>query len=886
VRTVSQRAPPGPLPTGTLTLLLSDVEGSTRLWEQHPESMRTALARHDELVEQAVTDNGGHVVRPRGEGDSRFAVFVRASDGIQAAARIQRALYGERWRLPAPLRIRIAVHTGEVDLRGGDYYGSTVNRCARMRDLARGGHVLVSSATHGLVRDRLPHELSLRSLGTHALRDLAEPEHVYQLVIAGLPDEQPPLAAGASIVAPVAPLIGRERDLEQLLGLVGNPAVRLTTLIGPGGVGKTRLALALAESLHAQFAAGHSFVDLSQVREPSLVWPSVARALGLRDEGQELLPELIQRHLRAQHRLLVLDNLEQVLDVAPSIAQLLEVCPQLKLIATSREPLRVRAEHTFEVGPLALPDAAGSVRPEAVWQSPAVRLLVERTQASDPAFQLTERNAAAVVELCARLDGLPLALELAASQLRVLPVEVLLGRLAERLNAPRGLRDMPRRHQSLRLAIDWSYELLDAPQQTLFRRLAAFSGGCSLAAAEAVCCVADDVSVLDGIVALVDRSLVRRIPGADGEARFTFLETIRDYAHERLVLSGEQTAIAQRHLEYCTELAEAGRSFLPGQAQIAWLDAVERDHDNIRAALRWAIDRHAAEPAVYLAGRVAKYWSARGAVVEGRAWLDAALSIEPVVESPARAAALMRAGNMAWQQADSDSARLLIEGGLRLARALNEPSIVASCLAQLGWIAESQGQTDQAVAYLEDSLASARQGGDRRAMAVAQHNLGCCWLAMGDVGRAQPALEQSLETFREFDDLINIADGLMPLGDIERRLGNHAGAEHYFSESLRIADQLSDMPMIASSLESIGGIACVTGRAERGVRLFAAADAIRSTIGVPHTGPERTVHEADLAVARAALGAERFAESWAAGQRLNREHAIEFALDRDELAPP
>jgi predicted ATPase/class 3 adenylate cyclase len=874
-----QRPPQTTLPTGTLTLLLTDVEGSTRLWEQHPESMRSALARHDELVEQAVGENAGQVVRPRGEGDSRFAVFVRASDAIVAAAGIQRALHDEPWPLPVPLRVRIAVHTGEVDLRGGDYYGTSVNRCARVRELGRGGQVLVSRATQALVRDQLPRALRLRSMGEYVLRDLAQPEEIFQLVVDGLPDEYLPLVGSSAVnAAPVTPLIGRVRELGQLLELMANPGVRMLTLIGPGGVGKTSLARATADSPWSPFGANYSFVDLSQLHEPDLVWPSVAHALGLRDEGQELPLDLIERQLRAQRRLLVLDNLEQVLGIAPALARLLEACAHVKVLATSREPLRVRAEHVFEVSPLALPEPGVTPRLAALHQSAAVQLLVERARASDPDFELNERNATAVAQLCARLDGLPLALELAASQLRVLPPELLLQRLGERLNVARGMRDMPTRHQSLRLAVDWSYELLDEPQRTLFARLAVFSGGCSLGAAEVVCCVDGDLSVLDGLVALADRSLVRRGHGAEGEARFAFLETIRDHARERLIASGEQHSVERRHVECFTALAEKARSFLRGEAQVRWLDSIEGDHDNIRAALRWAIDQEDSDVAVRIAGRVAKYWSARGAVAEGRAWLDAALAIKPLVESAARAVALMRAGELAWQQADVEHAAPLIEAGLRLARAMDEQNVVSSCLAQLGWMAQSRGELEQAVAYLEESLACARRAGDQRGAAVALHNLGCCWLDIGDLDRARPALEQSQATFQEIDDLGNIADGFLPLGDLARRSGDSAAAEHYYRESLRLAEQLGNLQLIANSMEGVASIACLTNRPERGAQLSAAAATIRTAIGVPQAQLEAQVVEADLATARAALGQDRFTAAWSSGQLLDRQGAIALAL--------
>jgi class 3 adenylate cyclase len=393
-RTATRDQPASVLPIGTVTFLLTDIEGSTRLWEQQREGMRAALARHDALIERLVAEHGGVVVRPRGEGDSRFAVFAQASAAVAAAGAIQVALHREVWPLPEPLRVRIGLHTGEADLRDGDYYGGAVNRCARLRALAHGGQVLLSGTTTALVRDQLPADIALHGLGTHRLKDLPEPETIFQLLHPELPCEFPPLQSDGpqrgAFPAQANRLIGRERELEEILGYLRRPAVRLLTLTGPGGVGKTRLALAAAECLQDGFAGGTWFVDLSALRDPGLVIPTIAHVLGLREVGAQPVLEQLQVHLRGRNLLLLLDNFEQVLEAGPDVAALLTTCPGLKVLVSSREQLRLSWEHIYPVAPLEVPDLANLPGPNVLEQVPAVALLVQRAQAAAPAFKLDD----------------------------------------------------------------------------------------------------------------------------------------------------------------------------------------------------------------------------------------------------------------------------------------------------------------------------------------------------------------------------------------------------------------------------------------------------------------------------------------------------------------
>src|SRR5919202_547993 len=480
------------LPTGTVTFLFTDIEGSTALWEQQPAAMRHALVRHDALVEQFVAAHQGQLVRPRGEGDSRFAVFARATDAVAAAAALQQAFYTEPWPTPTPLRVRIALHAGEADLRAGDYDGTAVNRCARLRAAAHGGQMLVSQATYDLVREHPLAGIELRDLGEHRLKDLQQPEHIFQLVIDGLASTFPPLATVErrpnNLPAQLTSFVGREQDVAAVHQSLRNPHVRLLTLTGPGGIGKTRLALQVAATLSDTFADGVWFVDLAPLTDPALVAPTIARALGVKETPDQSLVVGLRTHLQRKELLLVLDNFEQVAAAAPLLTDLLTVEDRLTLLVTSRVVLQVSGEHVYLVPPLPVPAgiaAGGAV--EKLTHYAAVALFIQRAQAAKPDFQLTPEAVPAVAEICVALAGLPLAIELAAARVRLFPPQTLRTRLTRRLTVlTAGARDLPARQQTLRATIDWSYHLLSAAEQTLLARLGVF-GGWTLEAAEAIC---------------------------------------------------------------------------------------------------------------------------------------------------------------------------------------------------------------------------------------------------------------------------------------------------------------------------------------------------------------------------------------------------------------
>jgi predicted ATPase/DNA-binding CsgD family transcriptional regulator len=682
----------------------------------------------------------------------------------------------------------------------------------------------------------------------------------------------------APVPRPLTPLVGRAQEIAAVGALLHDPSVRLLTLTGPGGVGKTRLALQAVVGTEDDFAEGVRLVPLAAVRDPALVIPTIAQTLGLLDVGDSSPTELLTTYLRDRELLLVLDNVEQVVAAAPGLAEVLARCPKLKVLATSREPLRIAGEQEFPVPPLALPDSPKASSPTELAGYGAIVLFVQRARAVRPDFALSDQNAATVAEVCARLDGLPLAIELAAARLRHLRLDALLGRLELRLPLlTGGPRDAPARLRTMRDAIAWSHDLLAPEEQRLFRRLAVFAGGFTLTAAEAVAFGRADQATdsLDGIALLADKSLLRSVDQAD-EPRFAMLETVREYGLERLEASGEAESVRKRMAAWYVGLAERVLPELFGPDQRDWLDRLETEHDNLRAVLEWALDRGRAADAQRLVASASRFWYVRGHLSEGRVWAERALAAGPA-PGAVRAAALIVAGWLALEQGDRQRAVARLEEALAQARAVDHPMWTAQALTLLGLAAEERGRYAEAQAHHQDALRLYRTLGDRVWLPLALNHLGVVAYEQGDIERAMHRFEEALASFRAAGNTFGIGVVLVNLAKLERERGDFARAADLFAESLALRWEQGDRMGIAGCLRGLASVAAMTHRHERAARLFGAAEAVRETLGLPPPRHHAQYGQA-VARARAGLGDEAFAAAWAAGRALPLADAVAEAM--------
>jgi predicted ATPase/class 3 adenylate cyclase len=801
------------LPTGTITLLFTDIEGSTQLLQQLGDRYATVLAESRRLLREAFQQWNGHEVDT--QGDAFFIAFARATDAISAAVAGQRALANHPWPDGAVVRVRMGLHTGEPSLVPEGYVGIDVHHAARIMDAAHGGQILLSHTTRQLVEHNLPDGVSLRDMGEHRLKDLQQPSHLFQLVIAGLPAEFPPLktldALPNNLPVQPTPLIGREKEVDAIGQLIRRDDVRLVSLTGPGGMGKTRLALQVAAELSDLFADGVYFVDLAPISDSALVIPAIAQTLGLWERGSLSMLERLKEELRQKRMLLLLDNFEQVIDAAIDIADLLAACPQLKLVVTSRTVLRVRAEREFIVPPLSHPDPAQVPDISTLSQFEAIALFIQRAQAVRPDFQLTAINAPAVVEIAARLDGLPLAIELAAARMKLLSPEALLARLSQRLQVlTGGVRDVAARHQTLRNTIEWSYNLLDAEEQQLFWRLSIFVGGCTLEAVEAMYATLGDGAepVLDTVASLVDKSLLqRREQGSRAGSRIVVLETIREYGLERLSASGEMEMVRQAHAAYFLAQVEKEGRDLPSSEYEAWLDQKEQEHDNLRAAMQWSLEQPEArkEIALRLGGGLRSFWYNRGYLSEGLDFLERALAESDEVVAAVRATALYAAARLYEVRGEYDRAEPLLIKGLALYRELGDMARIGLSLHLQADIAWRRGDLAMARSQAEESFAIFRQLDDKGSIASLLLHLGALAADQGEYTKAFTLLGESLAINRELGVKSSVADSLFNLARASYFSGNDlAKARQLLEESFAIFTELGDM-------ESLGYCLCLSG---------------------------------------------------------------------------
>ncbi len=781
----------GLLPTGTVTLLLADVENSTGLWESHPEQMTAAFARLDHVLSDLLTAYGG--VRPveQGEGDSFVVAFARASDAVACAFQLQRAPL-------APISLRIGVHTGEVQLRDeGNYIGSTINRTARLRNLAHGGQSVLSGTTEDLVVDALPADAWLTDLGTHELRGVARPERVVQLCHPDLRNDFPPLRTAKSIAAHNIPsqftsFVGRGPQVSEVRKLLAQN--RLVALTGAGGVGKTRLAVEVANHLAAEYADGVWFVDLAPITDPDLVPITAARALGLPDQPGRSTMDTLNRFVRDRRLLVVLDNCEHLLDpCAELVVALLGGAQGLTLLTTSREPIGVTGEATWRVPSLPVADEA-------------VELFADRARLAQTGFTVTDANAAVVAEICRRLDGIPLAIELAAARVRALSLGEILASLHDRFRLlTGGSRTAVRRQQTLRASVDWSHALLTEPERVLFRRLAAFLGGFDLEAARAIAGSGEveRFQVLDLLTLLVDKSLVTA-EHAGGATRYRLLETVRQYAQEKLVESGEADAVRSRHRDHYTALAGLLDAPAGGDYERC-LEQAESEIDNLRAAFGWSCENSAIEPALTLASSLQPLWIARGRVREGLAWFDTVLTDD--IAQNGEVAAAVRARALADQAvlAMVSSAAHSVDRArhaLKLARDLDDPALLTRALTACGFTAAYNAEL--AGAYFAEALDLARELHDRWRLSQILAWQADAAIAAGDPIAARAAAEEGRDLAEALGDGSNSRHCRMCLGIAQIWQGDLAGAVAQFRAAAAEAQAAHDALHVAAHLAHQG----------------------------------------------------------------------------------
>jgi predicted ATPase/class 3 adenylate cyclase len=911
------RADESVLPSGTVTFLYSDIEGSTQLLRQlGTQAYAEMLDACQQLLRVAWSTHRGYEVDALG--DKALVAFSRAGDALAAAYQAQSALATYAWPAGATVRARMGLHSGTPMLAADHYVGLDVQRVARVAASGHGGQVLLTEATRALVESQMPSGARLRDLGHYWLKDLQHPEHLFQVVLPHLAAEFPPLRAlnrhPYDLPTQPTPLVGRDSEVTAVRRLLRRKGVRLVTLTGPAGVGKTRLALEVATGQLRAYADGVCFVRLSRLSNSDLVVPTVAQTLGLRETGSQPVADTLQAHLRDKRLLLVLDNFEQVVEAAPKVAALLAESSGLRVLVTSRAALHLSGEHEYPVPPLALPEPARLPTLERLTQYAGVSLFVQRAQAVQPDFQLTPANAPAVAAICTQLDGLPLAIELAASRVRLLPPLALLKRLEQGLALlAGGARDLPERQQTMERAIAWSYDLLAAGEQRLFRRLCVFVGGCTLEAAEAVCTAVGDiedlgVEVLDGLGSLVDKNLVRLREEANGP-RFGPLHVIREYGLERLGASGEVEVLQRAHAAYYLGLAEEAEAcMLRHEQEAVWLMRLEVDHDNLRAALSWAREREEVELGLRLASALWWFWHVRGYTSEGRSWLEGLLAmagggqtnkgagrsnvtcgghrsdvqesgLDTSVQGTVWAEALFAAGTLAAVQGDRGRAIQLLEESLALRRALKDTHNLTSTLNNLGFAAYENGDLARAISCLEESVAIDLKIGKPMERSAALANLGEIAYYQGDLERAVTRLEEALAVARQADDALGIANILCNLGRVAHRQGDLARATELLREGLKLRQQLSDRRGIAESLEYLASATATRGMGVLTARLLGAAEGLRSALGVPQPDREREETEHATVQMRTVLGEPAWAAAFADGRELPLEQAIQEALD-------
>lgn len=801
------------LPTGTVSFLFSDIEGSTRLLQQLGDEYARILTDHRRLLRSTFQAHRGQEVDT--QGDAFFFAFPRARDAVEAALAAQRVIAHHSWPNGIVVQVRMGLHTAEPLKTEDGYVGMAVHRAARICAAAHGGQILLSPATRELVEEDLPAGTVLRDLGEHLLKDLSHPQRLFQVVAPGLPSDFPPLRTLQSVPnnlpRQLTSFIGREQEITEIKDLLTRS--HLVTLTGTGGSGKTRLAMRAVADVLDHYPDGIWVTELATLSDPALVAQAVVSALGVREQPGRPLSDTLIEYLHPRTLLLVLDNAEHLLSSCATLADmLLHRCPNLKILTTSREPLKVEGEYIYPVHPFPVPPP-GTMPVTTLVQSDAIRLFTDRASAAQADFRVTQNNGIAVAQICHLVDGIPLAIELAAARVSALSVEQIATRLDDQFRLlTNGRRTALPRHQTLRATMDWSYDLLSVPERVFLRRLSVFVGGFTLEAAEAVCS-GDGIEphqMVDSLTHLVDKSLVVA-DVRDGEPRYRMLETMRQYSREKLLEFGEAPATNRRHQDWFLSLAERAAPLLLGPDETRWLNRLEAEHDNFRSALTSSQVAGEIEEEVRLAGALGFFWYIRGHLSEGRGRLQAALVRSGSSPPSGKAKALVAAGLLAYGQGDYEAARPLFEESLRIFRELDDRWGIGLSVDGLGTVARVQGDYSAARSLHEESLTIFRELGDMWGIATSLGNLGLVAINQSDYATARSHYAESLRVFRELRHKRGIASSLDNLGGVASVLGEYMVARPLFEESLEIFRELGDK-------EGIGWALLDLGRAESHLR--------------------------------------------------------------------
>ena len=921
-------------PSGTVTFLFTDIEGSTRLAQEHPNEMPELLARHNAILNQAIEMYHGFVIRI--VGDSFSAAFHTAGEALSAAREAQRKLQHESWS-PAPINVRMGIHTGSAQLRddpqwqGASYEGyGTLALTQRVMSVGHGGQILLSQTTRDLVKDRLPDGTELRDMGEHRLKDIVRPEHIYQVAAPDLLSEFPPLTTletfNHNLPAQLTSFIGREREIAEAQELFAS--TRILTFIGPGGTGKTRLCLQVAGQI-SEFKDGVWLVELAQLADPTYVLSAIASTFKIRELQGARLIDTVTDYLRGKQLLLILDNCEHLVETCARLSEhFLQACPKLKIVTSSREALGINGETLYRVPSLSLPEEVEDLRDAGqltrdLMRYEATRLFSERAAKANPQFRLTSENAPAVTQVCKRLDGIPLAIELAAARVKLFTPQQIAERLDDRFRLlTGGSRTALPRQQTLRALIDWSYLTLNEMEQDVLRRLSVFSGGWTFEAAEAV---AGTLEAMDGLSGLVNKSLVNVEEKGD-ESRYRYLETIRQYAMEKLLESGDAVEVRNRHLVHFLEYSRRAEQHFGTAQRLLWLNRLEAEHDNLRSALGWGLESNP-ESALQMVCSLSTFWMSRSHLTEGCNWCQAAITrtedsaLVRDKMDPTRARAYTTLAMLSVNRGEHTIGQIAAKQSVALARQLDDPLTLVHALTFLGFSSTFLGHValafdslhesedicrklgykaelanvlqalayvelevhgldaaEQLQSYMEESLALSQGSVDPEAAVRTEGILARLAFYDGDLSEARRHADRMLDLHKEMGDQLRVTGHQSEMAHVARQIGNYEEALALYRETLPDWQKIGHRGAVAHQLECFAFIAKAQEQGERAVKLMGAAEALRAASSSPRTPQEGLEYDRELAGLRAGMDEKVFNLLWEEGQSMNMEQAIDFAL--------